>query len=80
MASGHSVDSDVGMDSFGERKGGVEHLDCRFLHSWSSWSLAVAREGVISDSLIQSIPSQERRKPSLIALRKVETAELPHAA
>ena len=80
MASGHSVDSDVGTDLFGESKGGVERVDCRFLHSWSRWPLAVAREGVRLDSLINSIPVQERRKPSLIASRKVETAGLPHAA
>ena len=55
-------------------------VDWRFFLSWSRWPLAVASDGVMSDSLIKSMPGQERRKPFLMALRKVETAGLPKAA
>ena len=58
---------------------GCWRVDSRFFCSWLRWPLAVARNGVRSDSLIKSIPGQERRKPSLMALWKVEIAGLPQA-
>ena len=55
-------------------------VDWRLNLSWSRWPLAVASDGVRSDSLIKSMPGHERRKPFFMALRKKETAGLLHVA
>ena len=55
-------------------------VDWRFLRSWLRWPLAVVMVGDRSDSLMRSIPGQDWRSPSLMALRKVEIGGLPHTA
>ena len=44
-------------------------VDCRFLRSWSRWPLAVAMDGVKSDSLMRSMPGQDCRSLCLRAVR-----------